>query len=314
MTTPFWNRAVLSPRRRIVRRVVKVTVIAAAVGGAVAIAMTTLDLERTANLVPVITPAPVVQVNVPPQSAPDPWDTPPRKGPLKIEIVAQPAPPEPPAPVVPEPPPEPKPRAARPRLDTKCLLSVDVDMDETCQWDDGFPAISGAGATIAVKQTSAAPGGNILSSIGFLDVRTSHVTPWALLTIEDNYDGDTDDDYSRLRPKLAARGAAVQRKLDAEGFRPLVDLGPDAIQPPNSLRAEAPGDGASVRIVDPASMTVIWQHRFPAPTSIEESEECDGSSSTHVWWDARTRQVLIERTIAIKECKTETVYSVHRVP
>jgi hypothetical protein len=250
-------------------------------------------------------PAPVVTVNVPPPPTP---------------IVAPPPPPA-------EPPPPPPARAVAPHLDAACIAPAEdgATPPAACSWDDGFPAISADGTQLVKKVHEGHPSGMFNGlSIVFVDAQTARIVRRATVLAEADFDLDQE---AKPRPGLAAkverRVAAVQRTLDAQGFRTLQPLGgTHAESPADAKQIRAEIDGAAVRIVDPARSLMLWRHRFdsyvPAPKYNPDTDMCGGKSlvGLGLWWDPATRIVLTELTFHTGGCMCPTLFEeqVHRLP
>src|SRR5512143_579195 len=104
----------------------------------------------------------------------------------------------PPAPVateVPPPPSPPKPEPAlhamNPMIDTLCVIPG-VAPDARCTWDDGFPALSPDGKTVAIAyHPDDGERGNPDLTIRFVDVASSKVVRDDLVLAPDEYDAQS---------------------------------------------------------------------------------------------------------------------------
>lgn len=229
-----------------------------------------------------------------------------------VVVLPAPAPPPAPEPVVAIPPP---PRALVPMIDSSCLLGG------SCDWDDGFPAISADGTLIAIKYIPDDGGrGYPGMSIQLINAKTSRVVTTYSLLSPDEYLEPEDKGIAKLQAKIVKRTAIAQRALDAKKFRSLTRLGEviepgdepaEVTEPVAPLRAERIGD--AVRLIDntdSAAGTVIWQRRFPVEAEYPqaahdpEQEGCYPSSTRAVSlaWDPTTRTVLAETSYASGPC------------
>jgi hypothetical protein len=262
--------------------------------------ITTLALRPTrAPVIEVRQPAAIHQTTVLPFAVPS--------------VIVLPAPPPPPA-LEPEIAVAP-PRALVPMINSSCLLGG------SCDWDDGFPAISADGTLIAIKYIPDDGGrGYAGMSIQLINAKTSHVVTTYMVLSPDEYLEPEDAGLPKLQAKIVKRTAIAQRALDAKKFRSLTKLGdaleegmdPDEMLTPAApLRAERIGD--AVRLIDntdPAAGTVIWQRRFPVEAEYPqaahdpEQEGCYPSSTRAVTvaWDPTTRTVLAETSYASGPC------------
>jgi hypothetical protein len=288
MPTPDWTRPFLKPR---LRRAVPI--IAALSGGlAFAIGMTVGSQSPPRVLVPLITP---VYVTLPPPPAP--------------VVVTPPARPPTPAPAAPVEPP-PQPRAIAPHLAAHCLLAPENDTsDPACAWDDGFPAISADGALIATKYFLRDNGDHPGVSIHFIDVKTGRLVRDAQVLLPGEYNPEPAV-LAKLRVTIYERATAIQRTLDARLFRSLIALGkPNGSDTSggevhaNTTKIYAEVAGGAMRIVDPATATVLAQSAFFAPPPVTEPVATTASQPDNpdalcsamgmrwfiVWWDPATK-------------------------
>jgi hypothetical protein len=238
-----------------------------------------------------------------------------------------------PDPVIPPAPTPAKPRALAPTLDPACVLpAVDEDptapddgidlAPSTCDWDDGFPAISADGSTIVTKFIPDDGGrGNPGLSIRFIDTRTSKLVRDALVLSPDEVDNA---DRAKLQAKIAQRASAIQRSLD--NYRALAPLGTnhvgDNAADADTTKLHAEFAGEVVRIVDPATATAVWRHDFtrPAPKRSRPAEEdlCGGwiARTISLHHDSSTGYVLATQTYDTGGCMctSETITTVARIP
>jgi hypothetical protein len=229
--------------------------------------------------------------------------------------IVLPTPPPPPAPPPPPPPVVRAPHLQAPVLDAGCVLPVETDTPSTCGWDDGFPAISKDGRTVAVKYAQdPGPRGGSSLTIRFIDTTTSRVTrDIELLSIDESWAGmETDKTKAnaaldKLQAEIPARVAKAQRLLDAGQFRTLTPLGTsnEPLADLDKVHADIVGNAA--RVVDPATGAVLWQGHFGAAShrvAHSEDEMCGGWSLSHLglWWDPATRTVLGRMTYRTGGC------------
>jgi hypothetical protein len=226
--------------------------------------------------------------------------------------VRLPDPPPPPPPVV-APVVEPvPPRALAPRLWAECILpsgdnNTDANTDadrRMCQWDRGFPAISGDGSLIATEYAPDDSGrGYPGLTIRFIDPSTSRVVRSALILSPDEF-VEEPEALGKLQARIVRRAAAVQRTLDAGRFRAMASLGgsEDAADPavtssPRWQALHAEVSGGAVRIVDPSRSSVIWQGSFGVGRPGGPAKETDfcsgwGLHRMALWWDPATKTIL----------------------
>ncbi len=159
-------------------------------------------------------------------------------------------PPPPPPPAAPPAPPAPAPHALTPRLDAECLAPGDDPTEHRgrCDWDDGLPAISRDGTTIATLQFPGDGGRGYPSIVvDFVDTSTSRRKTVTLIAPDETDEGTV---TPALRAKVARRVASVQRQLDTGDYRALREIPRPAIEgtePPTSgLSAEIEGDAVRV--------------------------------------------------------------------
>lgn len=286
---PSWTRPKLNPRTRRVAMTAGILSLGLFAGGL--IAGRALTGDHVVFATPIVPPT-VITVPAPAPSV----------------TVRLPDPPSPPPPVV-EPVVEPvRPRARAPRLWAECILSssnqdTDAALPE-CQWDRGFPAISGDGALIATEYVPEDGGrGYPGLTIRFIDPSTSRVVRSALILSPDEFVEDPEA-RGKLQARIARRVAAVQRTLDAGRFRAMVSLGgsEDAADPavtssPRWQALHAEVSGGAVRIVDPSHASVIWQGSFGVGRPGGPAKDTDfcGSWELHrmaLWWDPATQTLL----------------------
>ncbi|MBA3394890.1 MAG: hypothetical protein H0T89_19750 [Deltaproteobacteria bacterium] len=245
-----------------------------------AVAAASLLASRSASTSPP-SPPPITKISVSPIAVP-----------MVVPItITLPSPPEPIIEDAPEPSP---PRAIAPKLDAECV-GVE-DPSDACAWDDGFPAISADGKTIAVKHHHEDAGrGHPGLSIELVDARTSRITRTLRLLSPDEYDPDVGLPTS----KIARRVIAAQRVLDAGHFRSLVRVVTTDLESTASpLRVELVD--AAVRVIDTSTSSAVWQHRFtveaafPDQGPYPETDNCNINrvGDIAVWWDAPSRSLL----------------------
>lgn len=174
-------------------------------------------------------------------------------------------------------------RAPAPTLDPKCLFFDDPkdDYDDpACNWDLGFPAISGDGTTVVGLVRDGAT-----LRLRWVDVATGAAHDDTLITAAERAGDDLPTTLevraAGLAPTLARRVAPWSARLARERFRPLVYLGGDD----PTLLAKAPDrrvtvGGGAVRIDDTtgARWHTLYQHRF----------DSDQTDTTGVWLDPAT--------------------------
>lgn len=226
------------------------------------------------------TPAPVVNVTVPPP----------------------PAPPEPPA--------APPPRALTPFLDVPCFTRTDYDMEpeeklaRRCAWDDGFPAISADGKTIALRYSRDDAGrGWVNHAVQFIDVETSNVIGDHPIVAPDDLDpqGQATDKTRALATK---RVAAIQKRLDTGRYRTMKVIPSSIPEPdlpaPQGLRMEHEERESPVRVVDGDSNTVLWRGEFDVATHVPlrdvDPDRCYPRTTNNVyaWFDPATRLIAFQ--------------------
>jgi hypothetical protein len=286
------KRPLLAPRMRrttIMLAAALATMFAAGIG----VGVTVYNAQRVEHIsmpapevtvtVPAATP-PTIAVNVPaPAPAPDPVVTP----------VATPT--------------EQPPRPRTPKIWPQCVYVAPGEEDGVCLWDDGFPAISADGRLIASKHIPDDAGrGNPGLEIWFT-LATGKVVGRTVVLSPDEFevdDGTNSAKVARLQKSVYARVAEVQRTLDDGAYRSMARLGQSNFRDtssdePASVHTGVYADigfGGAVRIVDPATNSVIWQHQFGVAGGREPNEDelCGGWGlwSMELWWDEPTRVVL----------------------
>ncbi|MEO7731040.1 MAG: hypothetical protein ABIY55_08725 [Kofleriaceae bacterium] len=254
-------------------------------------------------LVPIVTP---VSVTVP-----------------AAQVVVTPAP-EPPPPAVVEAPAPPRPRALAPHLAAAhCLIPIQDVEDPTCAWDDGFPAISRDGRLVATRYQPEDGGrGYPGESIHLIDVKTGRVVRDALVLSPDEY-SEAPKAQAKLRVTMARRAAAIQQVLDAGEFRALSVLGAQRdgqdVEPPDATKIHAEIVGGMMRVIDPATTTVIGQYGFGVASRhpAKPDGECSGWTMAQiaVWWDPATKVTLGTPTYYTGGCMcpSETLEQVGRL-
>jgi hypothetical protein len=264
--------------------------------------------------------------------------------PVNVTLSTPPPPPQAPVPIVvtpTAPPSEPEPigarrlRATSPHVAARCMLpSEDGRLDPLCGWEDGFPAISADGALIATKtftgdgheSGAVDDSANLpVGSVNFIDTKTGRFVRSAPIISPGEYDPEAAA-LAKLRAKVVARGAAIQRTLDARKFRSLIKLGDshggEHPRPANADPIHAEFAGDVMRIVDVSTHTVIGQHEFGAPSPYKRSDTDDGSTCSgwrlrglEVWWDPDTKTVLgISSYATGHHCPFDWLQQVVRLP
>jgi hypothetical protein len=181
--------------------------------------------------------------------------------------------------------------------------SISHELPHACGWDTGFPAISGDGNTIArLWQPDMAGRQSYEWAVELVDVHTSRVRRMPIVTREEDW---KPGDREVLWRNVSERVAAIQRFLDANRYRSMLDMGTGGgtegfapkprEQPPVTVYADIIDD--QVRLVDPASATVIARHGFgfvPRPDPYKPEESCSGWGLFRVTvsWDPPTRTML----------------------
>jgi len=241
-------------------------------------------------------------------------------------LAPPPAPPAPPPAVEPAPSAPVRPRATAPRLDPACIVHV-TPPDAACGWDDGFPAISGDGALIAVKRIPDEGGAMEQPPalwIDLLDVGTSRVVRRLPIFSGDEYVPDDDSRWPALRALIARRVATAQKVLDQSKFRTMVRLGSNLRTDSESptLRAEFERD--AVRVIDSEGPSVVWQRRFSVEQPPPAPEDDGGPSHCHLVnaseivlaWDppSRTMYAQVEYMSSPCHCENPRVDYAERVP
>lgn len=291
-------------RRRNLVGIVATAGVCFAAGLGVAVA---LDEDAT-TIVPVATPLEIQLPAAPP-----------------ITVVAPPPTPAPaPAPIDEAVEPPPPPRATMPRLDAQCFIihSPEEDppesMPESCQWDDGFPAVSRDGKLVVAKVMDEDGGrGNPNLTIRFLDVATSKVVRDIVVLDPDEVDAsDPPAKRAQLVRRVAQRMALAQRVIDQRGYRSLEPLGTsnayhDVVET-DRTKVHADFDGTAVRAIDPATNRVLWAHRFVVPNPNQrdiETSDCAGwrLRELAVAWDPETRVVIGTSSYDTGGCMCDTV-------
>jgi hypothetical protein len=279
MTTPAWTRLQWKPH--LTRMLPVAAVASCGIAFATGLVAGGATGSTTTLTVPVVTP---VHVTLPPPPAP---------------VVVPPAP---------APPPPVKPRATQPHLMTMCLFprtdTTAGNLDQACEWDDGFPAISVDGKLIATRGGVDDPGrGNPSDGLQLIDASSGRTLREITLLGPDEYTTD-EAPLAKLQVTVGKRVAAAQRMLDERGFRSLRALGahragsdPDATEVQTGIYAQFAGE--LVRIVDSSTATELGRHSFavPEPSRASADDSSMPCSSQHlnrldVWWDPGTRIVL----------------------
>jgi|GEM_PF-2848527 len=295
--TPEWTRPQWKSRRRVAPIVVGL-----ACGVCFAIGATWRRAPAPALLVPIVTP---VSITVP-----------------AAQVVVTPAPTPPPV-VVAAPEPPAQPRALAPHVQAQCLIPTPGVEDPTCTWDDGFPAISRDGRLVATRAWANDGGrGYPGVSIHLIDVKTGRVVRDALVLSPDEY-SEEPKVQDKLRVTIARRAAAIQHVLDAGEYRSLRVLASRNMDQEEGsvdvteVHAEFAGD--TMRVIDPATATVIGQYEFGVGRRhpSKPDGECSGWGMVrlHVWWDPAT-QVTVGSSLYYTGgcmCPSETIEQVGRL-
>lgn len=207
-----------------------------------------------------------------------------------------------PPPVVVENVPLPPPRATTPLVNVGCRPE-----SPSCAWDNGFPAISADGRSVAKLEYDTDPSGELVGiQLVILDARSQRTLRQLAVFASDG--SPADEPSARLRASTARQAAAAQRLLDDGGYRSLVHLGRSdrEASPAELAGVHAEVDGELVRAVDPATNRVLWQHRFatPAPRRADPDADCSGWSlhDADVWWDPSTAIVLVTQVYFTGGC------------
>ncbi len=231
--------------------------------------------------------------------------------PMFVQVPGISEPPIMPAPTPPEPQPtvvEPTPiayRATTPTLDADCVGTLTADATTpACTWDSGFPAISADGSQIVEAIVPDDGGrGNPGLIVVFTDVATSkQVRSVTILSPDESEPGAPLGD--KLRATMQTRAAAAQRLIDTRRFRSLIDLGVHS--PNHGDDIDVPGDatgihaeyiGDTMRLLDPATKTALWRHKFATPSPWahpDPDKECQSwyLAELQTWWDPQARVVL----------------------
>jgi len=219
-----------------------------------------------------------------------------------------PAPPVAPPPPPPAPTP-PRPRAAAPQIVAACATSDETDGDDEttslCGWDDGFPAISGDGTMIAIKEWTGSEEASL--TVRVVDARTLRDVRWIAIGDGDAHERIVNDEtmsdarrdkaLRRYRERVKRRAATAQRWLDRARFRSLVSLGSrygDEPSSPGAGRLQAEIVGTWARVIDTRESTVVLQADFGVTAPDRHDEECVSwdPAEAELWWDARSRTAV----------------------
>jgi hypothetical protein len=217
----------------------------------------------------------------------------------------------------------PRPRASAPRLDATYVFPASDNVADECGWDDGFPAISADGTLIATKYFPDDAGrDNPGLSIRLIDVRSSRIVRHALILAPNEADV-ADDERPQLQARIDRRVDRIQHTLDVQRFRTLVPLG-TTDQDLGEVNADvskvhAEFSGTAIRIIDPTTSSVIWQHRIVAPgaANVSDDDLCGSWNLRAVtaWWDPTAKTVLVNQQYATGGClcAIEEVEHVRRI-
>ena len=179
-------------------------------------------------------------------------------------------------PYTPEPEPVP-PRATSPQLRGACIDDVG-DNETVCEWDDGFPAISRDGTTIVVKRVDADPGARAVTIL-FIDVATSRVKSQAQIRNIETISIYDDEEQDNQKMRVAKQATAIQKQIDAIGFRSLTKPATWDVQQ----------ERAHVRVVETKTNETVFQTEYLPPAALP-----DVSYGADVRWDAETKVLLSE--------------------
>jgi len=214
---------------------------------------------------------------------------------VTVNVPAPPTPPDKPAPT---------PRMLVPYLDVTCLLPAkDAPADgvaSSCDWDDGFPAVSTDGMLVAVKEFVRTPmdGSTTTASIQLRDTRTSRVVEDLPLFTAEDLTGDRASAFVRVTKRVEAARAV----LDGRHFVAMLALGDSQNAQPDATQIHAECVGSRARIVDPTAALVLWvgepgsapQGRSAEPH--DDQAECAGWNlhDTRLWWHPGAKVVFAE--------------------
>ena len=235
-----------------------------------------------------------------------------------------------------EPAPRPRARAVQPHLDAACVID---DSSAACQWDDGFPAISSDGRTVAMKYSPSSEATVQELSVRFYDARSGTLLRSSEITAGPGYD----DDDANTPVVVAERAARVNAALTAQQYRsmdlvPYVDPtadpdggpgAPTAIVPRgfyDDLHVELAGD--HMRLVEPAGLAgsavdrVLLQRDIgvpnPRPHADPDTEGCAGWStwSRAFAWDRASSTLAVTTMYRTGGCTCPDlpVLTVRRAP
>ncbi|HEY4244850.1 MAG TPA: hypothetical protein VGM88_33775 [Kofleriaceae bacterium] len=214
--------------------------------------------------------------------------------PAPVVTVMPPPPPPAPPPPAPAPPPPPL-RALAPSIAADCLLPIwstdsgpqEPTYPEACgRWPDGFPAVSPDGARIAFLDRGAVAMENDPdrgATLTIEDSKTMHV----LRRIELSTPAEFHENRDVALERVERRAEAAQRVLDAGRYEPLISLG-DTHEPGDPTGIHLEFEGEHVRIVDPATSTILWQATPTMDAPPGQREDPDGNRECTSWNHNRT--------------------------
>lgn len=235
----------------------------------------------------------------------------------QINVTVQPPPAEP----KPAPPPA---RALTPFLDVGCLTNTANEaseegdiVDTRCSWDNGFPAISSDGKTIALVYSNDDGGRGWLNvAVQVIDARTSKVVRDDSIVSADELDPETGTVTDKLLAVATRRVAAIQKRLDDGHYRSMRRIeatgafAADATPPPG-LRLEQEFRDSQVRVVDGDTNTVLWRGVFDAskeypPRKVDPDTDTgcypSHTNDVYAWFDPETRAIAFQVSYGSGPC------------
>lgn len=233
-----------------------------------------------------------------------------------VNVTVQPPAPEPEPATI-----SPPARALAPFLDANCITRTDLTADTdgaatSCAWDDGFPAISGDGKTIALRYSRDDGGRGFLNvAVQFIDAESSKMLSDHTIVAPEDLDeqGLATD---KTRALAAKRVAKIQKRLDEGHFRTMrriepSDIVPADVEPPKGLRVEHGQWESAARVVDGDTNTVLWRGEFNASTEYpprkvdpDTDTGCYPSHTNDVfaWFDPTTRSIAFQVSYGSAPC------------
>lgn len=228
---------------------------------------------------------------------------------------------QPPEPIEPPDVATPAARALTPFLDANCIARTDALEIEgagaaTCAWDDGFPAISADGKTIALKYSNDDGGRGFLNvNVRFIDAQTSKVLSDHVIVAPEELD-DVGQATDKTRALAAKRVAPIQKRLDSGHYRTMQRIEPTGIiaadeAPPAGMRVEHAQWESPVRVVDADTNTVLWRGAFDVakeypPKQIDPDTDTGcyptNTSDVNAWFDPSTRIIAFEVSYGSAPC------------